>query len=256
MTQDNLTANQSGVNRQVQYTWACHAQPVVDLTNLKVPIQDIDPITIYGTLAQDLFVIAVTQGKKHGTYLEIGCGWPAGGGTNTFALEQSFGWSGISVDSGRDYPTSTSTRSISEEWTHHRPAATFLQLDALTVDYSKFPKYFDYLQIDIDPAVQSFAVLKKITEHIRFSVITFEHDYCMASAGDRTTQELFVTEKNHLVRRQSRDYLKSLGYLMIVPDINNQEDWWVDPNIISAEIINSYITTDKNNLWRDTLLKQ
>jgi hypothetical protein len=78
----------------------------------------------------------------------------------------------------------------------------------------------------------------------------------MAFAGDRKTQELFITEKNHLVREQSRDYLKSLGYLMIVPNINNQEDWWVDPSIISAEIINSYITTDKNNLWRDTLLKQ
>ena len=131
-----------------------------------------------------------------------------------------------------------------------------MQSDALTVNYSNFPKYFDYLQIDIDPPVQSFAVLKKITEHIRFSVITFEHDYCMAFARDKRFRELFITEKNHLVREQSRDYLKSLGYLMIVPNINNQEDWWVDPNMILAEIINSYITTDKNNLWRDILLKQ
>ena len=230
-------------------------QYTIDLKDLKVPIQDIGPITIYGTLAQDLFVIAVTQGKKHGTYLEIGCGWPAGGGTNTFALEQSFGWSGISVDSGRDYPTSTSTRSISEEWTYHRPAATFLQLDALTVDYSKFPKYFDYLQIDIDPAIQSFDVLKKITEHIRFSVITFEHDNCMAFVGDKTTRERFIKEKNYLVREQSRNYLKSLGYLLLVSDISNQEDWWIDPKIIPSNVIAAYNKSGRNNLWSKILLK-
>lgn len=226
----------------------------IDLNNLKIPIHGIDPITVYGQLVQDLFVIAMTQGKRHGTYLEIGCGWPAGGGTNTFALEQSFNWSGVSVDSGRDYPTGN--RTMNEEWKHHRPNANFLQLDALEVDYSTFPKYFDYLQIDIDPPVQSFAVLKKITKHIRFAVLTFEHDYCMTFANQQDIRELFLKENNHLVREQSREYLKSLGYLLIVPDVSNQEDWWVDPDIIPTNVIASYTSLGKNNLWSDILLKQ
>jgi hypothetical protein len=228
-------------------------QHIVDLNKLKVPIQGFDPVTIYGQLAQDLFVIAMTQGKKHGTYLEIGCGWPAGGGTNTFALERSFEWSGTSIDSGRDYPSGN--RSMSEEWQYHRPTANFLQSDALDLDYSAFPKYFDYLQIDIDPPVQSFSALKKITEHIRFAVLTFEHDYCMTFANQKDIRELFLKENNHFVREQSREYLKSLGYLMIVPDVSNQEDWWVDPTVIPIEIIDSYIRSDKNNMWPDILLK-
>jgi hypothetical protein len=228
----------------------------VNLKNLKAPIENIDPITVYGTLAQDLFVIAMTQGKKHGTYLEIGCGWPAGGGTNTFALEKSFNWSGISIDSGRDYPTSTSIRSMSEEWIYHRPHATFLQSDALTLDYSTFPKYFDYLQIDIDPAVHSFDALKKITEHIKFAVITFEHDYGMAFANNREAQAQFFKEKNHLVREQSRNYLESLGYFMIAPDVGNMEDWWIATDIIPTDVIAVYTTISKNNLWSDILLTQ
>ena len=74
---------------------------IIDLKNLKLPIYGLDPVPIYGTDCQDLFVIAMTQGKKNGTYLEIGCGWPSGGGTNTYALEKTFGWSGVSIDSGR-----------------------------------------------------------------------------------------------------------------------------------------------------------
>jgi hypothetical protein len=226
---------------------------VVDLKNLKLPIYEIDPITIYGQFAQDLFVIAMTQGKKNGTYLEIGCGWPSGGGTNTFALEKSFDWSGPSIDSGRDAASDNGAwRSLTEDWAAHRPQANFLQVDAFSLDYSTFPKYFDYLQIDIDPAIQSFSILKKITEHIKFSIITFEHDhYYFTNPQD----------ENWLIREQSREYLKSLGYMMIVPDIGLSEDWWVDPTVISEDVIKTYFQVDTkvkvnhHDQWKKILLK-
>ena len=46
---------------------------------------------------QDLFVVAMTQGKENGTWLEIGCAWPITS-NNTYLLEKKFGWSGISID--------------------------------------------------------------------------------------------------------------------------------------------------------------
>jgi len=49
---------------------------------------------------QELFVIAMTQGQRHGTWLEIGCGDPIRS-NNTYLLEKRFGWHGISIDSAR-----------------------------------------------------------------------------------------------------------------------------------------------------------
>ena len=49
---------------------------------------------------QELFVIAMTQGRQHGTWLEIGCGDPIRS-NNTYLLEKRFGWSGISIDMQR-----------------------------------------------------------------------------------------------------------------------------------------------------------
>lgn len=49
---------------------------------------------------QELFVIAMTQGCRHGTWLEIGCGDPIRS-NNTYLLEKRFGWTGISIDMER-----------------------------------------------------------------------------------------------------------------------------------------------------------
>ncbi len=46
---------------------------------------------------QELFVIAMTQGRRNGTWLEIGCGDPIRS-NNTYLLEKRFGWTGISID--------------------------------------------------------------------------------------------------------------------------------------------------------------
>lgn len=46
---------------------------------------------------QDLFAVAMTQGKQAGTWLEIGCGDPIRS-NNTYLLEKRLGWNGISID--------------------------------------------------------------------------------------------------------------------------------------------------------------
>ena len=105
-------------------------QPInLDLNTLRSPIEG--RTTIYSQTAQDLFVIAMTNGKQNGTYLEIGCGWPIGGGNNTFALEQDFAWSGISIDNGRD--AVDNWRPLEKEWQAKRPQADFRCVDAFAV---------------------------------------------------------------------------------------------------------------------------
>ena len=50
-----------------------------------------------GQALQDLFVVAITQGKTNGTFLEIGAAHPVHT-NNTYLLETEFGWSGTSID--------------------------------------------------------------------------------------------------------------------------------------------------------------
>ena len=217
----------------------------VNLKDLKLPILNYEPIQIHGQWAQDLFVIAMTKGKQQGTYLEIGCGYPIDGGNNTYRLQESFNWSGTSIDSGRDQQRDKNAfRTLQQDWRDKRPNANFLDADALTIDYSGYPDYFDYLQVDIDPSKNSLTVLKRITEHINFSVITFEHDCTGKPSSDDIS-----------VRAESRIYLNKLGYVLVIPDIGG-EDWWANPSFISEDVIRAYTQTDVSQRRTRCLLRE
>ena len=86
----------------------------------------------------------------------------------------------------------------------------------LEIDYTKllsdnkFPKQVDYLQVDIDPCVQSLNCLKILPlDTYRFSVITFETDEYRGGDGPR-------------VRAEEREILKRHGYEMIAGHICNE----------------------------------
>jgi hypothetical protein len=88
----------------------------------------------------------------------------------------------------------------------------------------------DYLQLDIDPSVNTLAVLQRLPLDLyRFSVITFETD---AYTGD------------HRARDESRELLGRHGYELVAQDVcvvfspvsSNPipfEDWWIDPAIVA-----------------------
>lgn len=65
----------------------------------KVDCTDLSKLLIekQSQAGQDLFVIAMTQGKKGGSFLELG-GYHPFEISNTYVLEKMFGWSGWSVD--------------------------------------------------------------------------------------------------------------------------------------------------------------
>jgi hypothetical protein len=200
----------------------------------------------YSQAYQDMFVLTMLNGKKEGTYLEIGA-MDAVFINNTFLLESKFNWRGLSVDID---PASKST------FESNGRKNSFILGDALGVDYDKFFQennfgtQIDFLQVDIEPQAQTLECLKKLPfDKYRFSVIAFETDFY-----DKTVDP----EESLRNREESRSFLQSLGYELIVGNIANVgplgkddlspfEDWYVDPTVVSPELINLFKTTTEFN---------
>lgn len=182
----------------------------------------------YSQCYQDLFVLTILNGKRGGSFLEIGGGDPFYG-NNTALLEKEFDWVGTSIDIDPNL-----TKVFSEK----RPTKV-ITADATKLDYTRIIQgdKCDYLQIDCDPAIISYNVLLKIPfETHKFAVITFEHD--------------FYTDENSGVKEKSREYLKSFGYELVVSNIapdkfNSYEDWWVHPDLVERSIIEKMKCLDK-----------
>jgi len=175
----------------------------------------------FSQLHQDMFVLCMLDGKRGGTYLEIGAHEPLFI-SNTYLLESTFGWrgAGIELDAGM------------VERHRGRRSNPCHRADALTVDYQHLaksaglPAVIDYLSIDVDPPAVTLAALKRIPHDLyKFRVITFEHDHTAGGALERT---------------ESRRYLRSLGYELVVSDVSWKdwivEDWWVHPGLVDAAI--------------------
>lgn len=202
--------------------------------------------TNYSQSYQDMFVLSMLNGKRNGTYLEIGAYHPTFI-SNTYLLEQ-FGWNGISVDIDPNVRNSFSSR-----------RCQFVLSNALEIDYENIlmshnlPTQIDYLQLDIEPLTQTFDCLKKLPmDKYRFSVITYETDWY-----DTNTP----LEEKIRVRSESRKYFNDLGYVLLVGDVESNigfpyEDWYVDPNVISKEIIDNFKIETESLLPDNFLLNQ
>jgi hypothetical protein len=238
-----------------------------------------EKIQTYSQAGQDLFVIAMLQGKTQGSFLEIGAGHPTFQ-NNTYLLESNYAFSGISLDLGDSHDQTRVNQFTSfynlikgsewpdipgqfhnlpiwvqqecadhgcswyckEIWEILRRKSKYICTDALQFDYRILNRYFDYLQIDISPPWSNLMVMKKIIPEIRFAVITFEHD-----VWDQTDQ-------SKVVRTESRKILQDHGYEMVVNDVTIRpgmgygigdnhiyfEDWYVDPTIVPRELIDKY----------------
>ena len=178
----------------------------------------------YSQVYQDIFTLSVLNGKRNGTFLEIGGATPYLG-NNTALLEQDFGWTGVSIEYKQEFVN---------QYKKDRPTTVYC-LDALNIDYNQFisenfeSNVIDYLQLDIEPARNTYALLEKIPfDKYKFAVITYEHDHYV----DVTKQ----------CRQKSREYLESKGYLLVVNDLSpdgqsNFEDWWVHPDLVDNNVL-------------------
>lgn len=178
----------------------------------------------YSESYQDMFVLSVVDGKREGTYLEIGSCRPFYG-NNTALLEKDYAWKGVSIDYEEQFVSM---------FKQERKNPCYCK-DATTVNYSALlaahdmPEVIDYLQVDCEPPGVTFEALLNIPfDKHRFRVITYEHDY--------------YADETKSFKDKSRKYLESLGYVLVVDDISPDdnrpyEDWWVHPELVDADIL-------------------
>jgi FkbM family methyltransferase len=180
----------------------------------------------YSQVMQDIFVLSMLDGKRNGTFLEIGGGDPELG-NNTLLLEENYGWTGVSIESNFD---------LFKKYRLRRPHINLLNCDALDTDYDQLltdnfnSEIIDYLQLDIEPARNTYECLLKIPfDKFKFRVITYEHD-----------NYVDTTKK---CKKNSRKFLEKLGYVLVVPNVSPDgksdfEDWWVHPDLVDDSILN------------------
>jgi hypothetical protein len=166
---------------------------------------------------QESFVIDRLKSKKHGYYVEIG-GFDAIEHSNTYLLETQYSWSGVSLEI-------VNYRVEAYNKIRKNPC---LLADATTYDIRPYfvdnawPKQIDYLQVDIEPAYNTLAALMNMPMDYRYSVITFEHDR-------------YVTAENDKYQQIAYDFLAANGYRRVAHNVNNLEDWYVDPTVIAPD---------------------
>ena len=166
---------------------------------------------------QESFVLSKTNYKKFGTYIEVGAYHPKID-SNTYVLETEFNWTGISLEINQ-------ARSDFFNLTRKNQC---ICTNALTYNFKKelkqnnFPVEFDYLQIDIEPALNSFLCLLKFPINTYTPrIITFEHDK-------------YANRINWVFQKLANFYLTVKSYKRVVKDVsplNSKlmpfEDWYL-----------------------------
>lgn len=164
---------------------------------------------------QDMFVLSALNGRRNGTFVELGSGHPELF-NNTLLLEKEFGWKGISLDN---------SERMCHIYSRKRQSNVILD-DAGTIDYKSlftrhcFERKIDFLRINAEKA--SIDALKNIPfDNYEFDVIQFQHN---------------AVWWGNDFRKESREILSKLGYILLVSDVavdpsSPYEDWWVHPRI-------------------------
>ncbi len=215
-------------NKYNKHNFATHRQYFSnDYSNLINKFPGSDKISRnFSQAFQDMFVLSACNGKKNGTYLEIG-GFDGTIINNTYLLESLYSWSGISVEIENDRCSAYNRKRINK----------CILADATMLNYNLllggliFPKVIDYLQVDCEPASVTFDILQKILcSEYSFSVITFEHD---------------CHKESNNIRNESRAFLDSRGYDLVVGNVCNSpgqpfEDWYMNRNLFAPSYISHF----------------
>ena len=178
----------------------------------------------YSQSGQDQF--AYNLFGLNGLYLEIGAHDPIIN-SNTYNLEMKCKWKGISVEKDMSFKKS---------WDYYSERKNeVIWEDAFNINYinlikdKNLPLKFDYLSCDIEPAENTFNILKKIIKcGLSFNYISFEHD--KYDIGDK-------------YEKLSIDFLYSHNYKEAVTEVYSRrkkykvyETWFVSNDVNFTKI--------------------
>jgi hypothetical protein len=205
---------------------------------LVVPFEGADRLNnrYYSQALQDIYALSCLNGKTDGVFLDLGCNHPYRF-SNSYLMESQFNWKGICVDID---PASKI------EFKEAQRKATVLIQDATTLDFNVIADtlgttHIDYLSLDLEPASVTLKCLQSIPfDVLSFSVITFEHD------GYRFGDE---------ARIPSRELLKSKGYVLVCENVDNFEDWYINPDHVPVDRIKPFVCTGDHKSASNIVLK-
>lgn len=201
--------------------------------NLKINFNGRESLNeFYSQAAQDIFVLTVLEGKRNGTFLDIGASDPIFI-SNTYLLEKYFGWSGVLVEIDK---------ALADKCKSIRSSEVICD-NAVNVDYRKIfneLNNIDYVSLDID-GTPTLDVLKKLPlDTHKISVITFEHELYRVGT---------------VIKNESKRILESYGYIILCDNVANQnniyEDWYVHPDLVDINKFKLLQSSNKN--WNDIL---
>ncbi len=131
-----------------------------------------------------------------GVYLEIGAHHPLLN-SNTYNLELLCNWRGVSIENDKSFKTN---------WDLSNRKNEVVWCDAFDINYSLLVKQknlshrFNYLSCDIEPAENTYNILKKIINSgLNFDYISFEHDkYNIGDKYEKLSVN-FLNENNYKI---------------------------------------------------------
>ena len=239
LVQNNITNLGSGPDWESSVKWDKSKY------DLRFPFSGSDDIEAnFSQVCQDLFVLAALDGKRGGTYLEVGSAHSFHN-SNTALLER-LDWSGIGLEMNPE---------LAGMHARERRNKVLCE-NALKVDYEKLlsenfkGNVIDYLQLDIEPSNNTFeALLLMPFDKYKFRVITYEHDH--------------YVDMTNTYREKSRRYLRNMGYTLVFNDVApvdgcSFEDWWVKDDLVDGGILKSMLAAPKGevNLASELMLKK
>lgn len=177
---------------------------------------------------QDQFAYNISG--LNGTYLEIGAHDPKIN-SNTYNLEVKCNWNGISIEYDNSFKKSWDNSKVRK--------SDVIWDDAFNINYpllikqKKLPNKINYLSCDIEPAENTFKILKKIIDSdLEFDFISFEHD--KYNIGDK-------------YETLSANFLESNNYKIAIKDVYSRnkkykiyETWFVHNKIDFKEVNYNY----------------
>lgn len=184
----------------------------------------------YSQAGQDLWVVAMTEGKRDGFFLDLGCNSPMTG-NNTYLIESEFGWTGILVDL---LPGCETRKGKFFQCDAANPTAKLIRA------YYEMPKVVDFLSLDVDEHTsEAFSQIPWLPK--RYRVACIEHDSYVR--GPET-------------RDRIRRVMLAMGYILVCADVGIRfpdssspvgpfEDWYADPRLVKAELIQKFMCSGK-----------
>lgn len=195
-------------------------------------------------LRQDLFALTYTDFKRNGFFVEFGA---TDGHTlsNTWLLENQFGWSGILAEPARVFQDALKqNRSCGIEtrcvWKQTGDTLTFTQAPRReNSSLSPFAKK-SYAWRGETYDVETISLADMLIAHDAPEVIDFlsvdtegsEFDILNAFDFDRWTFRVMTVEHNMAPQREKiHSLLTSKGYRRVHEDISRFDDWYLGPDL-------------------------